>query len=574
MSLAYPFRTEPFAYQLAEWERHRETKGRMLLWEQGTGKSKETIDQACWCYLRGLIDAVVIVAPNGVHRNWVEEEIPTHVPDEVMNRSRAMFYQSDKASTIKHQMACRLLADHSGLAWFAISYEAFTTTRGKAALIEMFHRRRVFFVLDEAHYINNPLATRTQSIQKAGRYGEMLRVLTGTPISTGPFNVYSLVDFLDPSYWARHDLSTFTEFRNRFAHIERAVDRNGWSWDPVTRTRRQGREYEVVKGYRRLDELRELIRPWMSRVTKESAGLKLPPKKYTRRSFDMSPAQAELYQQMHDEYVVWLRSVGLSEESADGRPFQQAAFCFECSGSREVEVDGYIYPCPACASTTVSGEPGDGRAVVADSVMTRLLRLQQITSGYLPTDDDDEPVYVIPGPNPRLDALKDIVQERVRAGGKVIVWARFQLDITLILRELGQLGIEAVRYDGLASEADRAEAKARFKGLRPIFHGGVLIGREDVPTAQQASVFVANPAAGATGLTLNIAKTSVYYTNSFKLIDRLQSEDRNHRIGQDEEVEYIDLSAVGTVDAQIISNLRTKFNVASEILGDGERSWI
>ena len=574
----FPFRSPPFPHQLEEWEKYRETVGRMILWEQGTGKSKETIDQASWCYLAGLIDAVIVVAPNGVHRNWVEEEIPAHLPDLLVDRTRALFYQSSKADTLKHKRACRQLADFSGFVWFTISYEAFTTNSGKAALIELFHRRRVFYVLDEAHYVNNPEATRTQSILKSSTYATMRRVLTGTPISTGPFNMFTLVNFLDPTYWLNQGLSTFTEYRNHFAIIEKAVDPNGWSFrtNPATgqKQRMPGREFEVVKSFRRLDQLREMLRPWVSRVTKESAGLKLPPKKYTRWVFDMSLQQAELYREMHDEYRVWLAKEGITEE--EGRPFQQSAMCFECGGKKEVEVDGYIYPCPGCASASsgLSQLDGEGTLVAAEMIMTRQLRLQQITCGYLPTEEDDEPVHVIPGDNPRLQALRQIVGERVARGVKLIVWARFQLDITLIMDALKRDGIRAVRYDGTVSEADRAEAKALFKGVRPIFAEGTLIGREEVPPSQQAQVFVGNPAAGATGLTLNQAKAAVYYSNSFKLIDRLQSEDRCHRIGQDSEVEYIDLVAAGTIDDHIASNLRTKFGVASEILGDDPRSWI
>lgn len=573
----FQFRSEPFPHQLDEWTRHRETVGRMILWEQGTGKSKEIVDQAAWCFLAGLIDAVIIVAPNGVHRNWVEEEIPTHLPDLLVDRTRALFYQSDKSATIRHQKACRALADFRGMVWFTISYEAFTTVNGKKALIELFHRRKVFYVLDEGHYVNNPEAERTKSILRSSQYAQMRRVLTGTPISTGPFNMYSLMDFLDPTYWVTNGLSTLTEYRNHFARIEKRVDPNGWSWakDPKTgqMRRREGREFEVILEYRRLDELRALLAPWASRVTKESAGLKLPPKKYTREVFDMSPQQSELYQTMHDEYMVWLAKEGISSDS-DGLPLQQAALCFDCGGKKEVELDGYIYPCPACTSAPVTAIEGEGTLVAAEMVMTRQLRLQQITCGYLPTEDDDEPLYVIPGENRRLDRLKHIIQDRLKRKRKIIVWARFQLDITLILEALRGMGIKAVRYDGQVPEAGRAEAKALFKGMRPIFENGVLIGREDIPESEQAWVFVGNPAAGATGLTLNIAKTTVYYSNSFKLIDRLQSEDRNHRIGQDEEVEYIDLVAAGSIDVKIADNLRTKFNVASEILGDEQRSWI
>ncbi len=106
--MEYPFKTEPFKHQREEWERSREEPARAIFWDQGTGKSKLTIDTACWLWLRGLIDGVLVVAPNGVHRNWVENEIPDHVPDEVIKHVRAFHYQSPKADTKWHKQAVRL----------------------------------------------------------------------------------------------------------------------------------------------------------------------------------------------------------------------------------------------------------------------------------------------------------------------------------------------------------------------------------------------------------------------------------------------------------------------------------
>jgi SNF2 family DNA or RNA helicase len=87
-------------------------------------------------------------------------------------------------------------------------------------------------------------------------------------------------------------------------------------------------------------------------------------------------------------------------------------------------------------------------------------------------------------------------------------------------------------------------------------------------------VFVSNPQAGATGLTLTQAQTVIYYSNSFKLVDRLQSEDRAHRIGQEHPVNYIDLVAGGTVDEKIVRSLRDKWDVAAQITGDELKDWL
>ncbi len=545
--MEYQFKTEPFAHQREEWERSREAEARAIFWEQGTGKSKLMIDTACWLWLRGLIDGVLIVAPNGVHRNWVEQEIPKHAPDNVIRHIRAFHYQSARAGTKWHQQAVQAVLKHNGFAWLAISYDAFVTAAGKRTLVDFFDKRRLLYILDEAHYIKTPTAERTKSILRSAKYAPFRRILTGTPVAQGPFDVYSQIKFLVDDYWKQRQLGSFTEFKRYFG-----IWKKGWN-------QTVGREYDLLVGYRHLDRLNIMLKPISSRVVKEDV-LDLPPKLYSKRSFQMTLEQSRLYRQLRDECVTWLEAGGLEKDA------KIEADCSTCLGKREVEFGGFIYPCPDCGGVSKNTVP-----VIVSLALTRLLRLQQIACGYLPTDVEEEPMYVIPGPNRRLDLLCELVEESPH---KVIVWARFQMDVTLIMNALQARGIRAVRYDGLVSEEERAEAQALFQGERPLYHNGQVVGREVVPPEEQARVFVGNPATGATGLTLTAAKTVIYYSNSFKLIDRLQSEDRAHRIGQTNSVLYIDLVAEDTVDEKIVEALRNKLNVASQITGDSFKDWL
>ena len=86
--------------------------------------------------------------------------------------------------------------------------------------------------------------------------------------------------------------------------------------------------------------------------------------------------------------------------------------------------------------------------------------------------------------------------------------------------------------------------------------------------------FVGNPAVAGTGLTLHAASTVIFYSNSFSLEQRLQAEDRAHRIGQTRNVTYVDLVAQGTVDAKIVRALRNKQDIARQITGDEVREWL
>jgi SNF2 family DNA or RNA helicase len=141
--------------------------------------------------------------------------------------------------------------------------------------------------------------------------------------------------------------------------------------------------------------------------------------------------------------------------------------------------------------------------------------------------------------------------------GKAIIWARFRKDIQLISEALEEeYPGQTVLYYGDVSSDDRSKAMKDFQ--------------ED----NKIRFFVGTQAAGGTGLTLTAASTVVYYSNTFSLEDRLQSEDRAHRIGQKNTVTYFDIEAVDTVDKRIIAALRMKKDIANLITKDPLIDWI
>ena len=265
--------------------------------------------------------------------------------------------------------------------------------------------------------------------------------------------------------------------------------------------------------YKNLPELHDMIKDDSSRVLKTDV-LDLPPKLYSKRFFDMSSKQQKLYEELRDHYIADL----------------------------------------------------EGSNVSADLAITRMLRLQQITCGYVAVEeatcpDPDNPDYIeyinktvqIEEKNLRLKLLEEICET---LEGKAIIWARFTNDIDMIMDMLGD---KAVRYDGKTKTDDRARAIESFQ------HDKDNDG---------AQFFVANAQAAGTGLTLTKATTVIYYNNNFKLADRLQSEDRAHRIGQEHPVQYIDLVANGTVDEHIINALVEKKDIAAIITGDEVKDWL
>ena len=196
----------------------------------------------------------------------------------------------------------------------------------------------------------------------------------------------------------------------------------------------------------------------------------------------------------------------------------------------------------------------DGTAISAKMAMVKIIKLQQIACGHV-TIQDPAGNYsrdiVSAKDNPRLSLLRELTED---LPSKCIIWARFRRDIEQICEMLGD---EAVRYDGSTSDDDRQKALREFSD----------------PNSGK-KFFVANATAAGEGLTLNIANTVIYYSLSYNLAERLQSEDRAHRIGQKSSVEYIDLVAEDTVDWNILKSLKNKLDVSSEITLDDLREWL
>jgi SNF2 family DNA or RNA helicase len=191
----------------------------------------------------------------------------------------------------------------------------------------------------------------------------------------------------------------------------------------------------------------------------------------------------------------------------------------------------------------------DGSFVDADLAIVKLLRFQQILCGYVPVENG-EPFVEIGKKNPRLDVMEEL---RDSWSTPTIVWARFTRDVEKLLDLLGD---KAVRYDGKVDEDTAERNKLRFQ-------------------AGDADWFVGTAQKGGPGLTLTISKHTIYYANSYRLIDRLQSEDRPHRAGMsDSPVLYTDIICPGTQDEKVVDNLKEKYDVSAGILGDKIREWI
>lgn len=489
----YRFHTRPFAHQQEAFALSWERPAFAMLMEQGTGKTKVLLDTAAALLETQRIDGLLIIADNGIHRNWITDELPVHWPPRL--RQSSLIWQSGKSKSKRWQASFTALLAFRGLAILAMNVDALITRLGAETLQRFFAaRKNVLMVVDESSSIKNPTAKRTKAAIHFGQLSAYRRIANGTPAVESPLDVYSQFLFLDPRILG---FTSYFTFKHTYA-----------VWIPQhfpgrKRFEMLAKNPDGSPRYINLDELQRKIATASYRKLKDEC-LDLPPKLYQRRYFELSNEEARLYTQLRETFLL---------------------------------------------------EMSQQDVIPVTLTITRMLRLQQIASGYLPSMGE-EPEKPIAMHSSRLMALMALLEEVPRTA-PVIIWARFRYDVALICQWLiGQFGPEAVaRYDGAVSDEDRARNKTRFQ-------------------SGAARFFVGNPAAGGKGLTLTQAATMIYYSNSFRLEHRLHSEDRAHRIGQTQRLTIFDLMALDTVDFKVVQALRAKKDLATLVTGDPKGDWI
>lgn len=509
----YPHTIQPYDHQRDEHEQHWQDEWRAIFWEQGTGKMKAGYDFALTQWQAGLIDTLIVLAPNGVHRDWIEEGFKEGTPGDPYDQPLvplqwqsqidAEWYHGGKAGNKGHQKKMRDLFASKKFVILAMSYDSAKTARNKASgwiggklfLEKMLRERRCAFILDEASVIQNPGSKITKTLVGFGGRGGLAkhavcrRVMEGTPVDEGPFNVYPQMQFLDQDFWKDRGFASYQSFKTYFG-IFRELDVG------------RARPIPQLVAYQNLEELKNILKPYSSRVLKSEV-LDLPPKVHQHLRFEMSPEQWRTYRQLEEELMTMVRSEGSDAETL----------------------------------------------LTAELPIVNILRLYQVSAGYIPflEDENGEPVEAVHTfkENPRLENALAHLRSR---SGKTVVWCRFRRDIDLLCDALGQ---SAVRYDGSIGEDDRADNKREWlKG--------------------DAQYLVPQIQAMARGHTLNIAEDVLYYTNDSRLRLRRQSEDRTHRGKMKHSVLYTDMLASDTVDEKRVKSLRKKLATAQTIMGDEE----
>ena len=273
----YKFKTKPYAHQLKALEMSWNKEVFAYFMEMGTGKSKVLLDNIAMLYDRGKINGALIVAPKGVYKNWHDSEIPAHLPNHIQNK--AILWQSLIGQKQKLKLNS-LFKPEIDLHILIMNVEAFSTKKGVEFATKFLASHNALFAIDESTTIKNPGAKRTKNILKLSKEGKYRRILTGSPVTKSPLDLYTQCHFLD-SYLLDH--SSYYTFRTRYAIMRTANF--------------SGRSVQLVVGYHNLEELTEKLKAFSYRVLKDDC-LDLPPKTFMKRTIQLTAEQNKVYQQM------------------------------------------------------------------------------------------------------------------------------------------------------------------------------------------------------------------------------------------------------------------------------------
>ena len=330
---------------------------------------------------------MLLIAPKGVYKNWYDSEIPVHLPDHI-ETNIVLWKTSDKSK--KQQLLLNtLFKSGTHLNILIMNVESFSSGNGSEFAYKFLSAHpKSMVAIDESTTIKTPTSNRTKNILKLSDHCKYRRILTGSPVTKSPLDLDSQCQFLDP--WLLDHQSYYT-FRARYS-ICKKIQVNG-------------RQVEIVVGYRNLGELSDKIKPFSKRILKDDC-LDLPEKSYVKHYVELTKEQKKVYEQMKKEAIAFL----------------------------------------------------DGKMQSSATVMTQLMRLHQITCGHFTADDGT----IKDLPCSRLAELMNILEN---VEGKTIIWSHYTHDVRRIIKEIKRVyGDESVvDYYGATDTDARSTNIKRFQ---------------------------------------------------------------------------------------------------------------
>ena len=273
----YKFKTQPYEHQLKALTMSWDKEYFAYFMEMGTGKSKVLIDNIAMLYDKGKINGALIVAPKGVVGTWYLNQIPDHLPNHIEHKNVLWKPNITRKQNLRLKS---LFETGTDLHILIMNVEAFSTTKGCEFAKKFLDSHKTLMAVDESTTIKNPDAKRTKNICNLSILSRYRRILTRSPVTKSPLDLYKQCDFLKEELLGH---GSYYTFRTRYAIMKTANF--------------GGKSVQIVVGYRNLDELSEKLRPFSYRVLKDDC-LDLPDKIYMKRSVQLSLEQKKVYEQM------------------------------------------------------------------------------------------------------------------------------------------------------------------------------------------------------------------------------------------------------------------------------------
>lgn len=506
-----PFKTEPFMHQRQALSLGASQLVFAYLMDQGTGKTWTLLQDMAINYRNAIIDAVIVVCPNSIKQQWAEQ-IEQHLPDDVPRN--VGIWTSVPNAAQKRENAEWIESfqnNEQTLHWFIVNVEALGMARCEEFLAQIAKQSHCAIVVDESTKIKNRTAKRTKGAMRIRAHCKLARIMSGTPVIKSPMDAFAQFNFLDRDILG---YDNFFSFRGHYGVMG-------------------GYKNKQVVAYKNTEELARAIKTCSFRVTKDEC-LDLPPKLFARRDVSMQPAQKKEYDRMRREMLAMLDEP-----------------CKACDGIGYVMVDGggaieqeeVPKVCGVCHGTASN--------VSVTIALTQLLRLQQITCGFI--TDGPEVLHWFTDNPPKIMECMDIIEDADTQ--QILCWSNFRPEIDRLCQELALRGISYGELHGGISDDGRNAFRTSFQA------GNLQVG-------------VCHPAAGGIGVDLWMANIANYLSNSHKTEDRVQSEDRCHRIGSEihDNVFYNDIVVPGTVDVKILRVIRNNRDMSDAIMAGGLRN--
>lgn len=482
-----------------------------LLCRPGTGKTKMCLDQVAMQYMDDMIEALIIIAPNGVHRQWVEEGLRDHMGD--MIPVIAAVYDSTQGIRARREIDAKLRSNSMGLKVLAISYEGLQTKAGFDFAYALVNSYRCAVVADESHRVSNTKSAGYKHVRKIMRLGKVRRIATGTLIKQNPFSAYGQFELMGDGLLGFGSLASFKSMyaemlpadNGLVKHISKNLaekmgkgffDKDG---KPKFTPQIMAKGPDGRPKFRNLADLRKRLERYSSFLTLADLGGVEPTVLQSTRFVELSPEQKSMYYDLNQ----W----GVSET-----------------------------------------EKG---LLTAESTLALSMRLQQIIGGFSPTDDDPLATPV-PGENPRIAALLEIIDE-LGPDVKVVVWCKFTAELRAVALALADLGDPVAEYHGKLNDKEKRANKELFI---------------NEPACR---FFVGQQKAGGTGLDglQRVADYMIFYSNDYSALEREQAVARLARTKGSPVVNVIDMMAKGTVDEDVVRCMQTGLDVSEAILRTG-----